>query len=211
MPQNSHPHLIGQVQARAILFQNINHAQRLLVMVEGRPHHLGQRNLSGVAEGRMSEIMSKSNGLGQILVQTQRADDHPGNPRHFERMGHTGTVMISLRLQKNLRLVHQAPEGLAVQNSVGIPLVAGAHIVFRFGFFPQAAPRGVRELRQSAQAEVFLLFQLFTDRHCQHSPFENSRSVRMGIYALPTLSNGTARYSFSPVTPSIVPAERSYT
>jgi hypothetical protein len=42
---------------------------------------------TGMAEGRMSQVMPKGNGLGQILIEPEGFGDRPGNLRDFEGMG----------------------------------------------------------------------------------------------------------------------------
>ncbi len=100
-------------------------------MAEGRPHDLRQRDLAGMTEGRMSKIVAEGDGLRKVLVQPQGAGDRPGDARDLQRVGHAGAVVVALRLQKDLRLVHEPAEGLAVQDAVGIALIAGAHVVLR--------------------------------------------------------------------------------
>ena len=63
-----------------------------------------------MAEGRMAEIMRKAQRLGQILVQPQRAGDHPPDLRDFEAVGQAGAVMIAIGRDEHLRLGLQPPE-----------------------------------------------------------------------------------------------------
>ena len=129
MPQNTHTHLVGQVQTPAIVFQIIHHPEALLIVPEGLSDAAGQRRLTGVAKGRMSQVMPHGDGLGKILVQAQGPCHGAGDPRDLQRVRHTGAVVIPLRSKEHLGLVHQAAEGLAVHNAVIVPLKAGAHIV----------------------------------------------------------------------------------
>ena len=64
MPQNRHAHLIGQVQSVSVTLQLIHHAQRLLVVVKGRPHHVGKCGFPRVTEGRVPQIMPIGGSLG---------------------------------------------------------------------------------------------------------------------------------------------------
>ena len=45
----------------------------------------------------------------------------------FQRVGHSGPVVVPLRLEEHLGLVLEPPERLAVDHSVNIPLKAGAY------------------------------------------------------------------------------------
>ena len=79
-------------------------------------------------------------------------------------MGHAGAVVVALGLQKHLSLVHQPAEGLAVDDAVNVPLVAGAH-VFLPGFFISWTPLAfVRESSKRIEPPVLQPFQFFF--HC---------------------------------------------
>ena len=64
-----------------------------------------ERALSGVAEGRVAEIMAEGDRLGEILVEHERAADRAGKARDLKRVRQARAVMISLRLEKDLRFV----------------------------------------------------------------------------------------------------------
>ena len=129
VPQDAQPHFVGQVQTHAVLFQIVHHPQALLVMTEGLAQAIGEGCLTGMTKGGVPQVMPHGNGLCQILVQSQRPGHGAGNAGHFQRVGHAGAVVVSLRAEEHLGFVHQAAECLAVDNAVVIPLEAGAHIV----------------------------------------------------------------------------------
>ena len=81
------------------------------------------------------------------------------------RVRHAGAVVVALRLQKDLRLVHQTAEGFAVQDAVGIALITGAHIVLRRRLGAGSALGLVGKLRFFAQKLMLAPFKLFADRH----------------------------------------------
>ena len=60
--------LLGQVQALAVLFQALHHADALIVVVEAFGAELVQNALAGVAEGRVPQIVPQRDGFGQVLV-----------------------------------------------------------------------------------------------------------------------------------------------
>ena len=49
-----------------------------------------------------------------------------GNLADFQRMGQPGPVVVPFRREKDLGLLLEAPEGLAVQDPVPVPLKARA-------------------------------------------------------------------------------------
>ncbi len=165
MAEDAHAHLVGQVQTLPVLFEEIHHTQGLLVVTEGLAHDLRQRDLARVAEGRVTEVVAEGDRLGKILIQAQRPRDRSGDSRDLQGVRHARAVMIALRLQKDLRLVHQAAEGFAVQNTVGIALVTGAHVVLRLGLPARTSARGVGKLRFLRKPEMLLLLKAFSDRH----------------------------------------------
>ena len=163
--QNAHADFIGQVQPLTVLFQNVHHSQALLIVAERLAKALAQNVLPGVAEGSVSQVMPHGNGFRQIFVQPQRPCDGSSNAADLQCVGHPGAVVVALRLQKHLRLVHQAAEGLGMDNAVNVPLVTGTHIL-RPGFFkPQTSPALVGEGRQRIQSLMLLPFQFFPHSH----------------------------------------------
>ena len=163
VPEDRHAHLIGKVQPVAVAFEFIHHAKRLLVVVKRRSHHIRQRRLARVTKRRVPQIVPIGRGLGKIFIQPQRAADRPCDPANLERVGHARAVVVSLGREKDLRLVHEPPEGLAVDNPVRVPLVAGAHLVFLRRIEPALRLR--RLLRVRRKEHVFLLFESFADGH----------------------------------------------
>ena len=127
--ENTHAHLVGQVQSSAVALKLVHHAKRLFVVAKGLIQHAGQRLFSRVTERRVAQIVAVGRGLRQVLIEPQSAADRPCDARDLQRVGHARAVMVALWRQKHLRLVHQAAEGFAVENAVCIALVAGAHVV----------------------------------------------------------------------------------
>ena len=162
---DAHADFIAQVQAHAVLFQHVHHPQTLLIMSEWRSHALGKRRFSGVTEGGMTQIMAHGDCFRQVFIQAQRPGDGARDAGDFKGMGHAGAVMIALRLQKHLSLVHQTAESLAVDNAVNIPLIAGTHVLLPGLFVPGAAPAFVRKGSQRVQPLVLQMLQFFFYRH----------------------------------------------
>ena len=134
--------------ALAVIFQDVHHPEALLIVPEGPSQALGQRRLARVAKRGMPHIMAHGNRLGKILVEAQSPGNGTGDPGYLQGMGHPGTVMVSLRAQKHLGLVHQPPECFAMYDPVRVPLVAGAHILLPRFAGPRPAPAFIRKRRQ---------------------------------------------------------------
>ena len=75
--------------------------------------------------------------------------------------------MVALRREKDLRLVHEPPEGFAVDNAVGVALITGTRVTVLLRVEPPLRLR--RLLRQRRKLPVFLLLQSFPNGH-DHSP-----------------------------------------
>jgi hypothetical protein len=80
-------------------------------------------------------------------------------------MGQAGAVMVTLRLQKHLGFMHQPAEGFTMDDSVNIPLIAGAHILFPIRFKPGTALARVGKGGLGIEFSVFLSLQFFPNGH----------------------------------------------
>ena len=140
--QNAHAGLIAEIQPLPVPLQQIHHPQALFVMLEAALVDLVQRPLSGVAEGRVPQIVPQGDGLRQILVEPQGPGHRPRKPRHLQGVGQAGAVVIPLRLEEDLGLVLEAAKGLGVGDPVNIPLEAGANVALRFRVQPTPAVLG---------------------------------------------------------------------
>ena len=78
-----------------------------------------------MAEGRMPQIVSERDRLGQVLIQAQRPRHGARDLLHLERMRQPRAVMCAGRRQEDLCFILQPPERLAVQDPVAVLLVAG--------------------------------------------------------------------------------------
>ena len=70
------------------LLELVDDAQRLQVVLEAAvvAHAVVQRVLAGVAERRVAEVVRQADGLGQRLVEAQRARDRARDLRDLERV-----------------------------------------------------------------------------------------------------------------------------
>jgi hypothetical protein len=87
-----------------------------------RLHRFFQRILTRMTEGRMANIVGQTQGLGQILIQAQRAGDRPANLSDLKTMCQTDPKMVAIGGNKNLRLVAQAAERDGVNDTVAVAL-----------------------------------------------------------------------------------------
>src|SRR6187200_3467967 len=98
----------------------------MLVVAETAPPALAQARvehlLAGVAEGRVAEVMAERDRLGEILVQPQRARHGSRDPGCLQRVCEPRAVVVALRVDEDLRLVLQPPEGLRVDDPVAVAL-----------------------------------------------------------------------------------------
>ena len=123
-------HLVREVEAAAVALEHVDDAQRVLVVAEAALEALAQRGverrLAGVPEGRVAEIVAQADGLGQVLVEAQRAGDGARDPDGLERVREPRAVVIALGRHEDLRLVLEPPERLAVGDAVAIALERAA-------------------------------------------------------------------------------------
>jgi hypothetical protein len=74
----------------------------------------------------MSEIMSESYRLSEILIETQSSSYRPTDGGYLDSMREAGTIMISCTIEKNLRLTIQTTKRCPVDNTITISLKTGA-------------------------------------------------------------------------------------
>ncbi len=100
----------------------------------------------------MSQIVPEGDGLGEVLVQAKRGGHAAGNLRNLKRVREPRAVVVPLGSEKHLRLVREAPEGLAVDDAVPVALVACAKRIGLLGHEP--ADGGIRERRERREQLV---------------------------------------------------------
>jgi hypothetical protein len=149
--------LEGQVEPgelRVALLELVHHPQRLQVVLEAAElaHALVERVLAGVAEGRMAEVVGEADGLGERLVQSQRAGHAARNLRDLERVRQPRAVQVALVVDEDLGLVHEAAEGRGVHDPVAVALILRAVPRRRFREAPPA--RGALVLGVGREAGI---------------------------------------------------------
>src|SRR3954468_18625160 len=111
----------------------------MFVVAKGAPmgdEDAGKGFFAGVAKGGMTEIMTEGDGLGKVLIKAQRTGDGTRDLHHLQGVGKTGAEVVAVRGNKDLRLVHQATEGLGVDDAVPVPLELVAYPVRNLRYRP---------------------------------------------------------------------------
>jgi hypothetical protein len=139
-------HFVGEIESRLLritLFQQFDDTETLLIVIKSPVllHESVERSLAGMTKGRMAEIVCEGDSLRKILVESEGASHCPANRGHLNGMSETGPIMIARAIEKNLGLPIQTTEGGPVNDTVAIPLIAGAEGMFRFRTQPPCALR----------------------------------------------------------------------
>jgi hypothetical protein len=137
---------IEPVELGVALLQQIDHAQRLQVVLEAAVlAHAGvQRILPGVAERRVAEVVRQRHRFDQVLVQVEQAGDGAADLRHFQAVGQPRAEQVALVVHEHLGLVFQAAERGRMDDAVAVALELGAR---RGGAFGVPAPAGLTGMR----------------------------------------------------------------
>ena len=138
------PDLPGQVQSiefAVAFFQHVHHPQGVGIVVETSMvgHQLIESILTGVAEGRVPEIMRERNRLDKILVQSKGPGYRTRNLRNLEGMCQAGSIMVAFMVDENLGLVLKPAESRRVNDPVAIALEIGSETGIGFRMPPPAA------------------------------------------------------------------------
>src|SRR5262252_103809 len=127
------PHFPRQVEAGAVVLQRVDDPQTLLVVIEAAGHERVDHSFTGMAERRVTEVVTKRNRFGQLLVQPEHLGDCARDLRHLQRVRQTGAIVIAGGREEYLRLVFEAAKCLAVNDPVAIALESRPDVVFPFG------------------------------------------------------------------------------
>src|SRR5947208_2235360 len=78
--------------------------------------------LTGVPERRMPGVVAEPDRLDEILVQSQRASDDPGDRGCFECVRHPRAVVIAGGVDEDLGLALQPAKWLRVDDPIAVTL-----------------------------------------------------------------------------------------
>ena len=125
----------------AVVLEDVDDAQALLVVVEAAGNQVVEDALAGVAERRVAEVVAERDRFGQLLVQPQHLGDAARDLRHLERVRQPRPIVIAGRREEHLRLVLQPAERLAVDDAIAIALERRADRILCLGAQASAACR----------------------------------------------------------------------
>src|SRR5438132_11147924 len=115
----------------------------------------------------MPEVVAEADGFGEDFIEAKRLGDRARDLRDLEHVCQARAKVIAFRREKDLRLVFEPAERLAVDDAVAIALIRRAQIIFRLGAI--AAAR-LGALRRSWDERVVLdLFESLADVHRRRS------------------------------------------
>ena len=146
------PREVQAIELRVLAFQRRDDAQALRVVIEAAVgvHGAVQRPLPRVPERRMTEIVGKRDGFGEILIEAQLARHGAGDLRHLQRVGQARAIVVALVEDEHLRLVGEPPEGGRMQHPVAIALEGAARGALRLRVEAPAARHGARRIGRRA-------------------------------------------------------------
>ena len=98
MVKNAHAGFVAEIQPVTVTLQIIHNPEALFVMLEAFRKNPVQGTFTSMAEGRVAEIVSESDGFHQILIQAKCPGNRPGETADLQRVGKAGTVMIPFGL-----------------------------------------------------------------------------------------------------------------
>ena len=116
------PGEIEPVEIGVAPLQRGDDMQRMGVVVEAaeQAEALVERALAGMAERRMAEVVAERGGLGEILVEAERAGDRARHLGHFQGVGQAGAEMVALVEDEHLGLVGEPPERRRMDDAVAV-------------------------------------------------------------------------------------------
>ena len=124
-------------------FQLVDHAQRLQIVLEAAVvAHAGiQRVLPGVSERCVAQVVCKTDGLGERLVELQGDSHRTADLGNLERVRQARAIQVALVIDEHLGLVDEPPECGGVDDTVPVALVLPPVPCLRLGVTPALRPR----------------------------------------------------------------------
>ena len=165
MAHDSIPHFLAEIEPFAVFFQHIHHPQALLI-VGKVTEDVVEHRFSRMSKRSVSQIMSLGNRLGQVLVQSQCPRNGACNLADFQCVSQTGAVVISHRIEKHLRFVHQTAVGFAVDDAVAVALERCADIALLLRSLPAGGVLGQHGIL--GQGHPFKLLCRLANIHHDH-------------------------------------------
>ena len=120
----------GQIQSakRGVPeFEIFDDAERVQVVIEGQSvlaHGGVESFFSGVAEGRMADVVHQGKRFDEIGVESELRGDGAGDLRDFDRVGQAVAEVIGVAAGENLGLGFQTAEGAGMNDAIAVTLVS---------------------------------------------------------------------------------------
>src|SRR5262245_14812936 len=161
--QDALARLPGEVQAaeaRVALLEPVHDAERLAVVVEAAVvrEQLVEDALAGVTEGRVAEVVREHDGLGEVLVEAQRAGQRARDLAALDRVREPVPIVIALVVDEHLRLVLEAAERARMDDAIAVARKCGAVGVLGLGV--EATARVGALLRVGGEPLALLLLRV---------------------------------------------------
>jgi hypothetical protein len=122
----------GEIEAGKIeiaLFELLDDAKRVEIVIEMaavRAHEFIELFFSGMAEGRMADVVDEREGFRKLGVQAEGGGHGAGDLRDFESVREAIAEMIGVARGENLRLGFQPAEGAGMDDAVAVARVDAA-------------------------------------------------------------------------------------
>jgi len=104
--------------------------------------------LARVPERGVAKVVGKGNCLGKVFIEPQAARDGTRNLSDLQAVRESSPEMIAFVIDKNLRLVFEAPESRRMNDPVAVALIFTAAARRRFPMQPSARLLWVRGVRR---------------------------------------------------------------
>ncbi len=122
MAGNAVFYFVCKIKSCTVVFYIVNHADALKIVLEAVRAYLIKNVLSGVTERSVSQVVSKGDSFGQILVKPECPWNSTRDLRHLKSMCEPCSVMVADWGEEYLSLLLQSPERIAVKYSVPVTL-----------------------------------------------------------------------------------------
>jgi len=147
-------YLPGEVESLAIVFQEVNGPQGLLIVSESLAVEFVENVFTDMAEGSMPEVMSQADCFSQVFIKVECPGDSASYLGYLQGVGESGYVVVTHGSYEYLRLMLEAAECFGVDDAVTVTLKSGANSAGLFVF--QSASRQPAFL--SMRREAFFFF-----------------------------------------------------
>jgi hypothetical protein len=107
------------------LLEVLDDAQGMQVVVEAQPVPLQafvERALTGVAEGRVADVVYERKRLGEVLIESERLSYAARDLHHLDGVGQAAAEVVGGAAGENLSLAGETAEGARLHDAFAIAL-----------------------------------------------------------------------------------------